>query len=741
MLPDIEVSRAAFTKLLAANPNHFGTLSDQILAKTLPVVEPKNNDTRYEEIGCVSFSPERDRLEATIVVKLPAGYGGGPCAAGSTEYVRFFVDYGSGWEDKGVGAARVFDIPAGRDCGKKPVHPYVHVVGVPFVPERKFCSTPVLPRVRAILSWQDEPTAGDAGYTPVWGEIQQETIQIRPRWQLLPHDLPDWLGPLLSVDPEVLKKIIDVEVMPEPIPVPPEAIPEPIPKPGPGAMPEPIPKPGPVPFSTQRLARLYSAENLKALSQRAVDPRVAKLALAPVPPHRFATLEATAALDGSAALTSVAAAALAYKKLDIDWSEVVGVLGDGKGDTSYEGLECLGLDNAAGQLVATFRVKRPTGYSGPPCSAGSKEYIAFWADFDDDCTYTHLGTVTVTTHDFITMPGGGLSYAALLPIDLGAVRRKCTEPGVHKIRAVLSWNTPPSTTDPDAMPYWGNRLDAHVHVLPGDIYDGTAKLTIVGGVATGDIDPATGVTKPGAHLAYNGMPLDARGCPFAGRVTVHGPLDPALAGKKYRLLVRDVTTGSTPTPVLTQFLAVDSNGYASWVTPGADGWLPWPTWHGNTLGTLGYVETSGDDLWEVHLELWGVGVVDTQRFQLDNTLNTASVDPANAAHLAVDPVQLAGKACGKFTKGMTVTGTFDARDMWFDKWVFALSPYALPSGSLATSVPLNTSEAPVGSTWSLDTSGLQPCGYVLGLYVYDRAIVNSAWTGRWVTTTIGFCLE
>ena len=36
----------------------------------------------------------------------------------------------------------------------------------------------------------------------------------------------------------------------------------------------------------------------------------------------------------------------------------------------------------------------------------------------------------------------------------------------------------------------------------------------------------------------------------------------------------------------------------------------------------------------------GAGVVDTQRVQLDNTLNTASVDPANAAHLAFDPGQL-----------------------------------------------------------------------------------------------------
>ena len=127
--------------------------------------------------------------------------------------------------------------------------------------------------------------------------------------------------------------------------------------------------------------------------------------------------------------------------------------------------------------------------------------------------------------------------------------------------------------------------------------------------------------------------------------------------------------------------------------------------------------------------------------QLDNTLNTVPVDPANAAHLAFDPGQLSATNCGKFTAGMTITGTFDARDTWFANWSFGLLPFPLPSGSLTTSVPLATSEAPVGSTWSLDTTDLGPCGYVLRLGVSDRAIVNSVTTGRTVYVDIGFCLE
>lgn len=734
---DIEPSRRSFRRLIATNPNHFGTLQDSALAAFLPVVDDKQSDTGYEEIGCVSYSPERDRLEATVVIKRAGGYNGGPCTTGSAEWVRFFVDFGSGWVDAGSAAARVFDVPLGADCAGERDHPYIAVVGVLLTPLRRYCSTPVLPRVRAILSWEQEPTAGDPGFVPVWGEVQEDTVQIRPRRRLYPGDLVDVLSPVLQLDPKVIAQLVDSDVLPVPVPDPgplgPVALnPQPLP---------PVDGPALVPLSLDVLRRIYAPEKVKVLAERALDRRVAKLALDPVPPHRFAAAEATAALSGVVGPSALASATIAAGTLDLDWGDILGTVEDGKGDTTYEELECLGLDDAAGQLVATFRVKRPTGFSGPPCSAGSTEHVAFWADFDDDCAMTYLGTVAVAAHDFITMPGGGLSYAAVLPVDLAAYRRHCEKPGLHRVRAVLSWNTPPSTTDPDAVPHWGNRLDTHVHVLPGRPYDGVARLTIVGGVATGEIDPTTGVTRPVAHIAYNGAVLDPRGCPFAGRVTAHGPTDPALAGVQYRLLARDVTTGGTESPVMTAFYVVDSNGFGSWVTPGAGGWTSWPVWSTNTLGTLGYIDTSGDHLWETWLEVAGSGVVDTQRFALDNTLNAASVDPANAAHLAFDPGQIAAQHCGKFTQGMTVLGTYDARDTSFGSWSFSLLPFPLPAGALTTSVLLSTSEAPVGSTWALDTTGLQPCGYVLRLSVSDRAIVNSTWTGRSVPVDIGFCIE
>ena len=738
---EIEPSRSRFRTLITANPNHFGTLADVNLAKLLPVVEPKKADTGYEEIGCVSYSPERDRLEATIVIKRAAGYSGGPCTKGSLEWVRFYVDYGSGWVDVGVATAQVFDIPIGKDCAGQPDHPYVLVAGVPLGAIRSFCLLPKLPRVRAILSWEAEPTAGDPGYVPVWGEVQDDVVQIRSRRFLFPWDVIDVLDGW-KVDQGLIDQLkADLDLPFAGLGTSPGAMPDAAWSVAPNTQPLPPATPAQVPFSVDKLARLYSPDKLEVLSGRAVDRTVAKLVQEPVTPQRFAFGVVQPALSGALSPTALADLAVQLQGLDIDWGSIIGLVDDGKADTSFEELECLGLDDRAGQLVATYRVKRPTGFSGPPCSAGSTEYVAFWADFDDDCRYTYLGTATVAAHDYVTMPASGLSYAAILPLDLTAYRRLCEEPGLHKVRAVLSWNTPPSTTDPDALPHWGNRLDTHVHVLPGDRYDGTAKLTIVGGVATGEIDPVTGVTTPVAHIASNGVTLDPRGCPFAGLVTVHGPTDPALAGTSYRLLVRDVTTGGTPEPVTSPFYVVDEDGFGSWVAPGAGGWLPWPVWTTNTLGVLGYIHSTGDDLWETTLELAGTGAVDAQRFQLDNTLNAASLDPANSAHLAFDPDQVAATNCGKFTQGMTIQGTFDARDVWLRSWTFSLLPFGLPAGALTTSVGPSTSEAPVGSTWSLDTTGLQPCGYVLRLRVSDRAVVNSSSATRSVPVDIGFCLE
>jgi len=61
-----------------------------------------------------------------------------------------------------------------------------------------------------------------------------------------------------------------------------------------------------------------------------------------------------------------------------------------------------------------------------------------------------------------------LEYKVFLPVDV-RVRAQPGGKGANtvKVRAVLSWNTPPSTSDPCAPVVWGNSLDGVILIPPG----------------------------------------------------------------------------------------------------------------------------------------------------------------------------------------------------------------------------------------------------------------------------------
>ena len=692
---EVAQERSNLHVLLATNPNYFGTLPEL----GFPVNFDKQGDTTFEALTCVSFSPERDRLEATLEIRRPVGYSGNLCSPGSHEHVRFYVSYdeGGSWVDAGVASVNVHDIAAGKSCDGSTWPPVSYVCGVDLQPRRSWCGVPVLPLVRAILSWEIVPDPGSPDQKPIWGDVHECHIQLRPRrfsFGDLVAQLPADLD--LKLPPYVLQEI-----------------------------PSPVPDPGPLaPLPLAELVTLYA------------QTRKAEV----VPAHRFALPHLSVAQSsGAKTMLSYVWAAQTAQAVKIDLSAVLKQLDKTSGDTSFEELECVGLDNNTDQLVGTFRVKRPNGFSGGPCTAGSSEFVAYWADFGDSCTYSYLGTVQVNTHDYDQVPAGGLCYAAPLPVDLGAFRRDCDSPVIGRVRAVLSWGAPPSTTDPDAVPHWGNRLDVHVQLRPGRPYDGTARFTIVGGVGSASVDLASGLTLPGAALAENGYPLPDD-CPFAGVVTLHGPLDPALAGQLYRVRVRNVTTGGSPSDLTDDFFVVNWLGIGSWVTPGAGGWTPWPSWVGNTTGKLGHFTPAGDDLWEVQLEVFGLGNVDLRRVQMDNTLNASIVvgDAANAADLHLNTLG----AC-RVPRG-PLTGTFVARDTHFLSWSIGVaggpgSP--IPPTPLTVGIASGSQTSLGGETFTIDLSQLDPCGYVIRLGVTDRAVVNSAGFGRTVLVERGLCLE
>ena len=113
--PRIEKTRTAFRSLISANPNYFGNLPDSGFKKVASLA----SKTTYEELTSVGYNPWQKRLFATFDIKKAFGYSGNLCDDGSTEYVRFFVDFGGGWQDAGVVATDVHDIPTGKDCANR----------------------------------------------------------------------------------------------------------------------------------------------------------------------------------------------------------------------------------------------------------------------------------------------------------------------------------------------------------------------------------------------------------------------------------------------------------------------------------------------------------------------------------------------------------------------------------------------------------------------------------------------
>ncbi len=710
----IEKERSEFKRLLVENPNYFGNLT----GANLKAVKKLAANTQYEELTCVGFNPETNFLEATIAIKLPYGYGGNLCMNGTTEYVRFFLDYGSGWEDAGLAAVHVHDIPNSDDCAKQSTKPLTYVASLRIKPKTNCCIHPVLPKVHAILSWEWAPPAGAANvnWSPPWGNSHDCHIQIKP------HKWTIWcIIESLGIDiakiklPPVLEQSKTI----------------------------PIPIPDPPPFTLATLAKTYNTREAKVES------------------HRFGVNHLHAAIASGFDAKVVSQNIELWKGLDLNWSEAIAALLDTSANTSYEQLECLGLDDNLERLVATFRIKRPSGYSGTLCYPGSTEYVAFWADWDNNCKWKYLGTVPVNVHDITNIPKDGLCYSAILPVDLTYHRQPCDKPKIGRVRAVLSWAVPPSTVDPNALNYWGNRLDRHVQINPGEVInpnDPEAKIRNLGGIPVEDIDTVgNGMTKSGvgAQFAhYPAYPADGWGldrqCPFGGTIVVEGNY---YLGYYYRVKVHRVGDPPNVFNVLSDSFQVErwdtgfdwqiaSGGYFKYLDPALYFDRRLAQWN-----------SFGDDMWEFQLDIAtapnDLSIIKTSpwyRIQLDNTAPQGP--PASPLTMDIHVIT-GGGDCTDVTQNGTVNGTFIADDLHFGGWSLSTEPNTLttPSNQPTISGLANTDPAPApsGYAWSLNTASpiaMKPCGYVVRLDVSDRSIVNSLpGQHNWNHIEVGFCLR
>jgi hypothetical protein len=675
--------RAAFKRLLLSNPNYFGNLAESAFTPVLAI----SGSTHYEELACVGFHPQQDRLEAVVHIYQPSGYGADLCGPGTPEYVRFYLsaDNGVTWQDQGMTAFQAYNIPAGTEGGKR----LEYAVSLPAYPTRKLCFVNPVIMVRAILSWNNPPPPNQPNWTPVWGNVHDANILVEPRRLIIPIEIFDIAK--LKVPPQ-LNEVFDLET---PIPTSPKAL------------------------GATELAALYKGKG--------------------VPVQRFAYKELSSFASPTTTLSAEGFHAL-HPGISIDPSIIGALFPKTDGDVSYEELTCVGLDpNAPDQLVGVIRVKKSAGYSGGPCTQGSREYVTFWADFDGDgVVETCLGTADVRVYDLTAFPSGGVYYSVRLPVDLSQYRRPCHQgPKVVLIRAILSWNSAAPCSNPNYVPTWGNREETLINIAPSE-QQPAGHMAILGGIPVSKIsnnsgDPNRGFTTPDAVFATNNIPPDGFGrpCPFGGRVSVQGA---PIVGYEY--VVEVSQDGVVWTPVLTALDVTDQLGNVSEHTANpVTKRFTYLDFTSNVNGLLAQWETTGDALWYVRLAIFdSAGTpqgTDTHLIQLDNTAPDVSIVIATGTG-----------DCGKFPIGTHLAGTFVARDDNLGSYSLGVAPAVNPPGVGVPSPSLgyvNTAPAP-GDAWQLNTVDMKACGYVIEVTAVDRAILNSQAVGHYASDSAGFCL-
>ena len=154
--------------LLLVNPDYFGNVPSSSFSTVLNIQE----DTTYESLSLVSYDPLRQQLCAAITIKQPNGYSDNVLNNGSEEFVRFYLSYDGGvsWLDQGMRFVDVFDASTSK--------PRNYEVTQQIIPLEEF-PPEILPKVRAILSWNLRPPTLAPDWRPVWGNVVESSIRMK----------------------------------------------------------------------------------------------------------------------------------------------------------------------------------------------------------------------------------------------------------------------------------------------------------------------------------------------------------------------------------------------------------------------------------------------------------------------------------------------------------------------------------------------------------------------------------
>lgn len=701
----VPAERQNFKALLLANPNHFGTVKNS----KFPAVADIQGNTSFEAITCVGYNPELRRLEATVQLKQSSGYLGDLCAPGTQEYVRFYVSFDAGatWVSAGLSSLGAHDITRAQ--------PIMHAVGVAYDAGNVLClAAKQTFRVRAILSWNSPPPDADPGFTPVWGNVVEITARRHPINLI---KLPPGVHlPTLVAEAKLSPAALSAAVT---------------------ATPD---------TSPAALAKAYADKGVP--QQRFLYPQIAT-ALVKHP-------------TGGAAIASD----LANLVPSANIAELVKLIVAQQGNATYERLDCVGYEAADQMLAGVFTLRLANGYSGGPCSTGSLEHVAFFIDWHDGSGFHFVGATATRVYDQGDIPADGVRYEVRVPLGVDQHQRLCSGgPVFAHVRAILSWNTPVPTGNPNYVPVWGNRQEAEIQLDPGQPVTGTQQVPIlsaIGDISIGHID-SNGLIQNGTAI-HTGLGFDD--APFGGQITLAGKIVNGTSATRYRIMRRLAGTGSfvplsnEPTGITLSITTysvatgVQTQDFVSHADP--DGYYTYQDYSASH-----YVEGNVLSIWFSNL----AEDAHTYELRVDVSVdgNPAHDIQSNIVHVRVDnrwPVATltvdngADGECADYDKGQTVTGTFVATDANIASYGFSILPpnpangavvHPLASPGASSDLPqVHPSLADPGVAagfYKIDTSPMKPCGYALVLGVWDRTNVDSGRTSHYTPASIGFCVR
>lgn len=744
---EVEKERSSFKTLLLSNPNYFGTLPES----DFDPVEPISGNTSYEEVTCLGLHPDQDRLEAVVDIKRPSGYQTGPCGSGSPEYVRFFVEDNNNntWRDLGTDHFLAYNMPAGS-------HPLSYTVTVPIDEPEKYCTDEHLLKVRAIVSWNQKPPAGKAKWTPTWGNVLDATVQIDAKqWSMAPVGELVEEG-LLTID-DSIKSQLDLNA----------------------------PLPG---------------QSLPALSFEGLKEQYAET---DVPSHRFGFAEAKKLTEGS--LTGeVIDPVLEPGEIDAggfeltpgeELADLLENLESTAGDTSYEELLCAGYNPDTREVGGVLSIKRSSGYSGGLCTKGSTEYVGFWVEHGG--TWHSLGVAQVQVYDLSGAGGGDTVEYAVIRATNGIPELPCEDLTGLRMRAILSWNTPP--TGPAFTPTWGNVLETHIQppegepLEPGELtrlrvfHINTASTDNIdnttgratnntgyvdrpfGGpiVISGDFlkkkdvfDDKTGKVKSGKPHLYqvfwqkDGAPKTRTQLTNSFDIRIYPKNFPTSDSVTKTQSVTTVDGDDYYTYMESTFQAVKDRILAVWPAQGLD--------HG--LYTLEVKGFAWDSTTSSYVQTNSI----VQKIYVYNGFpHTKTVQGPGGLSVPREEPELTLKMnagnCADITKGEVVEGTYEVRDHFFGALSVRMVPTSIndkryqspvtvtnPANSVVPHSGVTPSEQVESGTWKLptkwkesdgDTVELPSCGYTVELVAWDRALVGRHGHRHSNRIGAGFCVE